>query len=51
MFGGNKNQLSPDAPSSPPAELTDLLPMLGMAADIPISDVMSTETDLLCYTY
>ncbi|KAK8084161.1 Monooxygenase [Apiospora saccharicola] len=29
----------------------DVMPYMGLAADIKISDVMTTQNDLLCYTY
>lgn len=51
MYGGNQVQLSETVTTSPPAELTDLMPMLGMAVDLPVNDVMNTATDLLCYSY
>ena len=50
-FGGNQVETSTASPTSPPAALTDLMSMLGMAEDIPINDVMSTETELFCYGY
>lgn len=33
------------------ATLNDVLPMLGLAPDRKVSDVMATNTSLLCYTY
>ncbi|KAK8043938.1 Monooxygenase [Apiospora phragmitis] len=33
------------------ATLEDVLPFMGLAADIKISEVMTTQNDLLCYTY
>nr|XP_036582174.1 uncharacterized protein CTRU02_07740 [Colletotrichum truncatum]KAF6790834.1 hypothetical protein CTRU02_07740 [Colletotrichum truncatum] len=34
-----------------PASLSDALPMLGLASDIPVQQVMSTNTDFLRYKY
>ncbi|KAI0198137.1 Di-copper centre-containing protein [Astrocystis sublimbata] len=31
--------------------LEDVMPFMGLAADIKMSEVMTTENDLLCYTY
>ncbi|KAK8054779.1 hypothetical protein PG993_000006 [Apiospora rasikravindrae] len=31
--------------------LDDVMPFMGLAADIKISEVMTTQNDLLCYTY
>lgn len=31
--------------------LDDVMPYMGLAADIKIADVMTTQNDLLCYTY
>lgn len=33
------------------ATLEDIMPFMGLAADIKISNVMTTQNDLLCYTY
>ncbi|KAL2060772.1 hypothetical protein VTL71DRAFT_9414 [Oculimacula yallundae] len=33
------------------ATLGDVMPFLGLAADIKVSEVMTTQNDLLCYTY
>jgi len=33
------------------ASLEDSMPMGGLAADIKVLEVMSTESDLLCYRY
>jgi tyrosinase len=33
------------------ASIHDVLPMGGLAPDIPVSEVMSSESDLLCYRY
>jgi tyrosinase len=37
--------------SSEKASLEDSMPMGGLAADIKVLEVMSTESDLLCYRY
>ena len=39
--------------SSPPtsAVLADVMHMLGFAQDIPVQDVMDTQSGLLCYRY
>ncbi len=33
------------------AALNDTMLMLGMAKDLPVRDIMTTETELLCYGY
>ena len=33
------------------ASLADLMPMGGLAPDLKVSHIMSTESDLLCYRY
>ncbi|OTB16984.1 hypothetical protein K445DRAFT_21175 [Daldinia sp. EC12] len=50
-YGGIKTQNSPGGPTPPEATLDDILPMNNLAKDIPVRDVMSTQSDLLCYTY
>lgn len=37
--------------SSETASLDDILPMGGLAPDIPVSDIIKTEGDTLCYRY
>ncbi|KAL4411090.1 hypothetical protein CABS03_08431 [Colletotrichum abscissum] len=49
-FSGRRNLPSGEADTRP-ASLNDTLPTLGLAADIPIQQVMSTTTDLLYYKY
>jgi tyrosinase len=39
------------APVDPPAALTDVMPFMKLADDVPVSAIMTTENDLLCYTY
>jgi len=51
LFGGNRTQTHATNPISEQATLNDLLLMMDLDLDIPTRDVMSTETDLLCYTY
>ncbi|KAI1464569.1 Di-copper centre-containing protein [Daldinia caldariorum] len=50
-YGGIKTQSRPGQPAPAEATLDDILPMAKLAKDIPVRDVMSTQTDLLCYTY
>ncbi|KAH6662768.1 hypothetical protein B0J14DRAFT_553656 [Halenospora varia] len=38
-------------PSITTSTLSDLMNMAGLATDLPVSSVMSTQSDLLCYTY
>lgn len=47
--GGNSTMEMPN----PRAKITDIMPFMGLvgAEDIPVSDVMDTKSDLLCYTY
>ncbi|KAK1522893.1 hypothetical protein CPAR01_14436 [Colletotrichum paranaense] len=49
-FTGRRNLPSGEADTRP-ASLNDTLPTLGLAADIPVQQVMSTTTDLLYYKY
>ncbi|KAK8081061.1 hypothetical protein PG997_008879 [Apiospora hydei] len=48
--GGNSTQN--DMPN-PRAALTDMMPFMGLtgAEDLPVSAVMDTNSELLCYTY
>jgi len=39
------------AHSDVPASLNDVLPMKGLAKDIRVRDILSTQSDLLCYEY
>ncbi|KAL4724590.1 hypothetical protein ACLX1H_008032 [Fusarium chlamydosporum] len=47
--GGNSTMDMPN----PRAKITDMMPFMSLvgAEDIPVSDVMDTKSDLLCYTY
>ena len=40
-----------DGHSEMAASLDDMLSMLELAPDIPVRDMMSTESDTLCYVY
>jgi len=40
-----------DGGANSSSSLGDLLPMAGMAPDRQVKEVMSTETELLCYRY
>jgi hypothetical protein len=40
-----------DRNSSKKASINDLLPMLGLAPDLPVSTIISTTSGLLCYRY
>ena len=46
-FGGPKTQGS----ASMDARLEDVMPFLGLTADIKVEEVMSTRSALLCYEY
>ena len=46
-FGGNKTQ---DA-NTVQATLDDIMPYLDLVPDVKVSEVMSTQTSRLCYTY
>ncbi|KAF3063763.1 Tyrosinase [Daldinia childiae] len=50
-YGGIKTQSNPGEPTPPQATLDDIMPMLNIAKDIPVRDIMSTQSELLCYTY
>jgi tyrosinase len=49
--GGRPLLPGEEAPVDPPAALTDIMPFMKLAADLPVSAVMTTENDILCYTY
>jgi tyrosinase len=46
-FGGPKTQGS----ASTDATLEDIMPFLGLTADIEVEEIMSTRSALLCYEY
>ncbi|KAJ5410792.1 uncharacterized protein N7487_005151 [Penicillium crustosum] len=50
-YSGIRTQDNSDGKTPPPATLNDLLPMLGMAKDLPVKQLMKTQTSLLCYRY
>ncbi|KAF9696441.1 hypothetical protein EKO04_005173 [Ascochyta lentis] len=50
-FGGIRTKDKKDGVTPPPAALEDIMRMNGLAKDIPIRDIMSTQSNLLCYTY
>ncbi|KGO55074.1 Tyrosinase [Penicillium expansum] len=50
-YSGIRTQDNFDGKTPPAATLNDLLPMLGMAKDLPVKQVMKTQTSLLCYRY
>lgn len=39
------------APIDIPATLDDIMPFMKLADDLPVSTVMTTESDIMCYTY
>jgi tyrosinase len=39
------------APVNPPASLEDVMPFMKLADDLPVSAVMTTESEILCYSY
>ncbi|KLU90675.1 hypothetical protein MAPG_10527 [Magnaporthiopsis poae ATCC 64411] len=45
------NDTSVDRPTPPPAALDDVMPFMGMAPDLKVSEVMSTKAGPLCYEY
>jgi tyrosinase len=50
-YSGPQTQDKFDGTTPPQATVDDLLPMLGMADDLPVKDLLTTESDLLCYVY
>ncbi|KAJ5499580.1 Tyrosinase [Penicillium expansum] len=50
-YSGIRTQDNFDGKTPPVATLNDLLPMLGMAKDLPVKQFMKTQTSLLCYRY
>ena len=46
-YGGE----SGDEAEAKPASLKDVISILPLAPDVSVSDVMSTESDILCYRY
>ncbi|UPK92493.1 hypothetical protein LCI18_003428 [Fusarium solani-melongenae] len=50
-YSGIKTQDQFDGVTPPPASLRDIMPMLGLAADVPVEEYMSTLGGPLCYRY
>jgi tyrosinase len=50
-FGGRPLLPGEVAPVDPPATLEDVMPFMKLADDLPVSAVMTTQSDVLCYTY
>ncbi|CEF88219.1 hypothetical protein SNK03_012974 [Fusarium graminearum] len=50
-FAGDKTQDQFDGTKPPRASLDDVLLMKGLADDLKVKDMMTTESSLLCYTY
>ena len=51
MFGGIRTEDEQDGTVPAQATLDDIMTMKGLADDIRVRDIMSTQSDLLCYTY
>jgi tyrosinase len=51
MFGGIRTEDQNDGVVPPQATLDDVMTMRELAEDIKVRDVMTTDTDLLCYRY
>ncbi|KAF4345525.1 Tyrosinase [Fusarium beomiforme] len=50
-FSGIKTQNQFDGTTPPSASLSDTLLMMGLADDLTVKDLMTTQSPLLCYTY
>lgn len=50
MYGGNRYPSGSSAKAAK-ASLTDVMPMAGLAGDLAVREVMTTESGLLCYRY
>lgn len=50
-FSGIKTEDQFDGTKPPPASLDDVLLMMGLADDLKVKDMMTTENSLLCYSY
>jgi tyrosinase len=48
---GRPLQPGEEAPVDIPASIDDILPFMRLADDVPVSALMTTENDLMCYTY
>jgi len=51
MFGGIRTEDQNDGVVPPQATLDDVMTMRELAEDVKVRDVMTTDTDLLCYRY
>lgn len=49
--GGRPLLPGEEPPHDPPSALSDIMPFMKLASDLPVSAVMTTENDILCYTY
>lgn len=50
-YNGFHNANNPDGSNGPPVSLDDLLPMLGLGADVTVRSMMDVRGGSLCYTY
>ncbi|KAJ4162934.1 hypothetical protein NW754_014355 [Fusarium falciforme] len=50
-YSGIKTEDQFDGVPPPPASLRDIMPILGLVADVPVEDYMSTLGGPLCYRY
>lgn len=50
-YSGIKTQYQFDGTTPPPASLRDIMPMLGLAADVTVKEYMSTLSGPLYYRY
>ncbi|OJD33145.1 uncharacterized protein BKCO1_3300057 [Diplodia corticola] len=50
-YSGIRTQNEFDGTAPPQASVDDILPMYGLAEDMPVSDFLSTQNGLLCYQY
>jgi tyrosinase len=50
-YSGIKTQDQFDGTIPPPSSIDDVLPMLGLADDLTVKDVMSTTVGPFCYSY
>ncbi|KAL1637631.1 hypothetical protein SLS58_009234 [Diplodia intermedia] len=50
-YSGIRTQNQFDGTTPPQANLNDILPMFGLAADLPVSKFLTTQNDVMCYKY
>ncbi|KAM0327201.1 hypothetical protein ACHAQA_006334 [Verticillium albo-atrum] len=50
-YSGDRTQNQWDGTTPPQATLEDVMPMLGLARDVPVKDYMSAQSGTLCYRY